>query len=83
MSYFRNFGNVVCSQLLTKPNNLILRSCNLPKALCESADPSIHHLHSVKALISTINALRPYEQSTEGQFKEEILSELSYLDTCK
>jgi hypothetical protein len=83
MSYFRNFSNVVCSQLFTKPNNLILRSCNLPKALCESTDPSIHHLHSAKALISTIHALRDYEQSTNGQFKEEILSELSYLNTCK
>jgi hypothetical protein len=83
MSYFRNFGNVVSGQLFTKPNNLILRSCNLPKALCESTDPSIHHLHSAKALISTIHALRLYEQSTDGQFKEEIQSELNYLDTCK
>jgi hypothetical protein len=74
MSYFRNFGNVVSSQLLTKPNNLLLRPCNLPQALCESVDPSINHLHSVKALVSTISALRGYKQSSEGQYKEEIQS---------
>jgi hypothetical protein len=84
MSYFRNFSNVVSSQLFTKPNNLLLRSCNLPKALCESTDPSINHLHSVKALVSTINALRGFEGSvSDGQFKEEIQNELRYLDTCK
>ncbi len=37
MSYFRNFGNVVCSQAFTKPNNLVLRSCYLPKTLVESS----------------------------------------------
>ncbi len=83
MSYFRNFGNVVSSQIFTKPNNLLLRSCHLPKALCESMDPSINHLHTVKALVHTISALKNYEQSTEGQFKEEIQSELRYLETCR
>lgn len=74
MSYFRNFGNVVSSQLFSKPNNLLLRPCNLPKVLCESVDPSISHLHSVKALVQTISSLRAYEQSTDGQYKEEIQS---------
>ncbi len=60
MSYFRNFGNVVCSQLFTKPNNLLLRPCNLPRVLCESIDPSINHLHTVKALIQTISALKTF-----------------------
>jgi len=83
MSYFRNFGNVVSSQLFTKPNNLLLRPCNLPKVLVESLDPSINHLHSVKALVQTISALKAYEQSTDGQYKEEIQSELSYLETFK
>lgn len=70
MAYFRNFGNVVSSHLFTKPNNLLLRSCNLPKILCESVDPSINHLHSAKALVQTISTLRNFEQNTEGQFKE-------------
>lgn len=83
MSYFRNFGNVVSSQVFNKPNNLLLRSCNLPKVLCESVDPSINHLHSAKALVQTISALKNFEQSIEGQYKEEIQSELSYLEKCK
>lgn len=83
MSYFRNFGNAVSSQLFTKPNNLLLRPCNLPRVLCESSEPSINHLHSVKALVQTISALKAYEQSSEGQYKEEIQSELNYLETCK
>jgi hypothetical protein len=83
MSYFRNFGNVVSSQIFTKPNNLLLRSCNLPKVLSESVDPTINHLHSAKALIQTISALKNYEQSSEGQYKEEIQSELNYLETCR
>ena len=72
MSYFRNFGNVVSSQLLTKPNNFLLRPCNLPRALYETTDASINHLHSVKALVQTISTLRAYEQTSEGQYKEEI-----------
>lgn len=83
MSYFRNFGNVVSSQLFTKPNNLLLRPSSLPKILCESVDASINHLHSAKALVQTISALKNYEQSTEGQYKEEIQAELNYLETCR
>ena len=83
MSYFRNFGNVVSSQLLTKPNNLLLKSCNLPRVLSESIDPSINHVHSIKALLQTISALRTYEQSSEGQYKEEIQAELNYLEKCR
>lgn len=83
MSYFRNFGNVVSAQIFTKPNNLLLRSCNFPKVLCESVDPSINHLHSAKALVQTISTLRNYEQTIEGQYKEEIQSELYYLETCR
>lgn len=50
MSYFRNFGNVVSTQLFNRPNNILLRPCNLPKILVESVDPSINHLHTAKAL---------------------------------
>jgi len=79
MSYFRNFGNVVSSQLFNRPNNILLKSCSLPKVLSESVDPSINHLHTVKALIQTISILKDFEQTTEGPYKQEIQSELEYL----
>lgn len=60
MSYFRNFGNVVSSQIFAKPNNLLLRPCNLPRVLVESVDPTINHLHTVKALMQTISTLKNF-----------------------
>ena len=69
MTYFRNFSNTVCSQLLARPNNILLRPCNLPKLLVESNEPSLNHLHTVKALLSTITTLKGYEEKVQGKYQ--------------
>ena len=57
MSIFRNLDKVVCSKLLSKPNNLLLPARFRPVYLETSSEPNIEHLHSLKPLFLTINAL--------------------------
>ena len=70
MSYFRNFNKVINASQLTKPNNMIFRSCNIPVHICTSTEPSIDHLNTLKALHSTINKINSY--STGSVLKEAI-----------
>lgn len=79
MTYFRNFSITVCSQLLTRPNNLLLRPCNLPKLLVESSEPSLSHLHTIKALLNTITTLKSYEEKAQGNYQQEVKAELEKL----
>lgn len=60
MTYFKNFNKTICSSVFTKPNNYLLQHCRTPITLCVSSDPSIEHLHSVKALFRTISKLESH-----------------------
>lgn len=57
MSFFRNLERVVPSKLFTSPNSLLLQSKFRPLYVPKDSEPSIDHLHTVKALIKTIQAL--------------------------
>lgn len=57
MSFFRNLERVVPSKLFTAPNSLLLQSKFRPLYVPKESEPSIDHLHTVKALIKTIQAL--------------------------
>jgi hypothetical protein len=49
-SFARNLKNVVNAQILSKPNNLLLRSYHNQKYLCFSNEATINHLQTSKAL---------------------------------
>ena len=57
MSFFRNLERVVPSRLFTTPNSLFLQSKFRPLYVTKDSEPSIDHLHTVKALIKTIQVL--------------------------
>lgn len=60
MSFFRNLERVVPSRLFTAPNSLLLQSKFRPLYVPKDPEPSIDHLHTVKALVRTIQVLEPH-----------------------
>jgi hypothetical protein len=57
MAYFRNLERVVPSALFTRPNSLYLQARFRPIYLTSEGEPRIDHLHSVRALLRTVQTL--------------------------
>jgi hypothetical protein len=57
MNILKGFFKVVPSTLFTKPNNILLKPSHNIKYLCIDPQANLKYLHSVKALLQTINTL--------------------------
>lgn len=68
---------MVPSSLFTNTNNLYLQARFRPVFLARG-DPSIDHLHSVRALLTTIRVLYPH--ATHPSYAKLVQSELAYLE---
>lgn len=77
MAFFRNLDKVVPSSLFTRPNALYLQSRFRPVYLASSNEPSIEHLHSVRALLKTIRTIRRHAH--EANYEKLVKSELDFL----
>jgi hypothetical protein len=78
MAFFRNLERVVPSSLFVRPNSLYLQSRFRPVFL-SSGEPSIDHLHSVRALLKTIHTLESH--AANPTYEKLVKSELAYLNT--
>lgn len=67
MSFFRQFNKTICATRFTKPNNLLLAGSTTPVYLCESNEPSIDHLNSIKSLLNTIRRLERHASDSNYQ----------------
>ena len=77
MAFFRNLDKVVPSSLFSRPNSFYLQSRFRPIYLTASYEPSIEHLHSVRALLTTIRTLERH--ASEANYQQLVKSELDYL----